>query len=232
MARSLERLVRTWNLGKINYTNGLKLQEYVASLHIQNSDPIVKNTLLCLEHDPVYTVGLRTKDYGSDIENKLKKTGADFHRTNRGGLITFHGPGQLVVYPILNLKDFKPSIRWYVCHIEKTIIHLCKKFGIKAETSPDTGVWIGNNKICAIGIHGSRFITTHGLALNCKGVTSLTKELNRNVTVDEVIPELVDSFCKVFQCESLKISDNEVDYILKSIDYQKEDCLSKEVVNR
>lgn len=73
--------------------------------------------------------------------------GAEFYRTNRGGLITFHGPGQLVVYPILNLKNFKTSMKWYICHIEKTIIHLCQKLGLKAATSPHTGVWIGDKKV-------------------------------------------------------------------------------------
>ncbi|CAG9772945.1 unnamed protein product [Ceutorhynchus assimilis] len=171
----------------------------------------------------------------SNLEKLVKtwKVGAEFYKTNRGGLITFHGPGQLVVYPILNLKHFKPSIKWYVCHLEKTIIHLCQKYGLTGETSPHTGVWIGDNKICAIGIHGSRFITTHGLALNCntdlgwfdhivpcgiegRGVTSLSKELKRNVSIDEVIPEFVDSFCTIFECESLDIDREEADNLFQS----------------
>lgn len=74
--------------------------------------------------------------------------GADFFRTNRGGLITFHGPGQLVAYPILNLKHFKPSVRWYVAEIERTVINLCKHFNLTAETSVHTGVWINDKKVC------------------------------------------------------------------------------------
>lgn len=77
-------------------------------------------------------------------------TGAEFYRTNRGGLITFHGPGQLVVYPILNLKHFKASIRWYICSIEDTILKLCDGLGLKAEKSPHTGVWIKGNKVMPI----------------------------------------------------------------------------------
>lgn len=73
--------------------------------------------------------------------------GAEFFRTNRGGLITFHGPGQLVVYPILNLKHFKPSIKWYVSQIERTIIDLCSHFSLTAETSVHTGVWINDKKV-------------------------------------------------------------------------------------
>lgn len=226
--------MKVWKIGKIDYGKGLRLQQYLSSLH-DNSENTVQNTLLCLEHFPVYTIGIRTKQYGLEQEIELKKKGAEFHRTNRGGLITFHGPGQLVVYPIINLKYFKPSIRWYVNQIENTVIDLCGKFGLNGETSPHTGVWIGDNKICAIGIHGSRFITTHGLALNCnidlswfdhivpcgiegKGVTSLAKELNRDVAVEEVIPYFIDSFCRTLECDSVEIEDKESDYILETIE--------------
>jgi lipoyl(octanoyl) transferase len=81
----------------------------------------------------------------------LKSFGADFYRTNRGGLITFHGPGQLVVYPILNLTCYNKNIRQFVSAIEQSIISVCDELGILASTSPHTGVWGGNNKVCAIG---------------------------------------------------------------------------------
>ena len=82
----------------------------------------------------------------------MKSLGAEFYRTNRGGLITFHGPGQLVAYPILNLADFTKSMKWYLCKLEETVIRTCSNsFGIEAGRSPDTGVWVGNNKICAMG---------------------------------------------------------------------------------
>ncbi|ERL87224.1 putative lipoyltransferase 2, mitochondrial isoform X1 [Dendroctonus ponderosae] len=246
MASNFEKLVKTWKLGKIDYARALRLQEHVSSLH-NDSKNHVKNTLLCLEHYPVYTIGLRTKQYDLNEEVKLRNTGADFHKTNRGGLITFHGPGQLVVYPILNLKHFTPSMRWYVCQIEKTIIRLCEKFGLKAETSPDTGVWIGNNKICAIGIHGSRFITTHGLALNCntdltwfdnivpcgligKGVTSLTNELKQNVSIEEVLPKFIESFCETFECDCTEIDRAEVDRINQSLDVQTDSGTKTELI--
>ncbi|MCP6508515.1 hypothetical protein NL478_27505, partial [Klebsiella pneumoniae] len=76
--------------------------------------------LIIVEHEPVYTVGIRQQDYNSVMERNLIKLGAEFKRTNRGGLITFHGPGQLVAYPILNLKYFQPSVRWYVANLETT----------------------------------------------------------------------------------------------------------------
>ena len=126
------------------------------------------------------------------IENKKQKT----KKINRGGLSTFHGPGQLVVYPILNLQKFKPSVRWYVSQLEETIIQTCLSYGLKAERTEHTGVWIGMNKVAAIGIHVTHSITYHGLSLNCntdlswfndivpcgiadRGVTSITKELEK-----------------------------------------------------
>nr|KAG5708216.1 hypothetical protein BaRGS_021150 [Batillaria attramentaria] len=84
-------------------------------------------------------------------EKRLKSLGAEFYRTNRGGLITYHGPGQLVAYPILNLTHFKPSIKWYIATLEQTIINACWQFGIQAHTTEDTGVWVDNRKIAAIG---------------------------------------------------------------------------------
>ena len=214
------RSVNVLNLGRMNYTKALAVQNSVADKlkkSVANNEPEC-GTLIIVEHDPpVYTIGIRTKDYTIIDEMKLKNLGAEFYKTNRGGLITFHGLGQLVAYPILNLKQFKPSVKWYVCQIEKTVIDLCKMYNINAETSPDTGVWVGDKKICAIGIHGSRYVTTHGLALNCnmdlnwfkhivpcgiegKGVTSLSEQLLESVTVDQVLPNFLKCFSHVFEC--------------------------------
>lgn len=99
----------------------------------------------------VYTIGIRRDDYPLTEEIRLKAFGADFCRTNRGGLITYHGPGQLVAYPILNLSNFNKSMKWYICKLEETVIQLCRTFGIEAERSADTGVWIKDNKLCSIG---------------------------------------------------------------------------------
>ncbi|KAG5871493.1 hypothetical protein JTB14_030830 [Gonioctena quinquepunctata] len=228
----MERLVKVWRLGRINYWKALFLQKYLASLHKKNNG--VNNTLLCVEHDPVYTIGIRTNPYPKEETIKLIEKGAEFYKTDRGGLITFHGPGQLVVYPILNLNHFKKDIRWYVSQIEKTVIELCKEYNLKAETSPHTGVWVGDEKICAIGLRASRYITTHGLALNCstdlswfshivpcgivgKGVTSLTKQLGRTVTTEEVIPTFLDSFSQVFNCELMEYPPDEANAILRNI---------------
>ncbi|KAG5269763.1 hypothetical protein AALO_G00205810 [Alosa alosa] len=211
--------VRVVNLGRISYGQALQVQQKHVRQHLDKTSD-VPNTLLLCEHHPVYTIGIRQAPYPPEEEERLKGLGAEFFRTNRGGLITFHGPGQLVCYPILNLGCFKKSVRWYVCELEKTVIGLCGKFGLKAATSPDTGVWVGDNKICAIGIHCGRYITSHGIALNCntemnwfdnivpcgivgKGVTSLSLELSRDVTAAEATPYLLESFSKRFNCHVL-----------------------------
>lgn len=148
--------VKVLHLGRISYGRALKIQQQHIKQHLDSSS-IRPNTLLLCEHEPVYTVGIRQAPYPPEEERRLKELGADFFRTNRGGLITFHGPGQLVCYPVLNLGCFKKSVRWYVCELERTVIKMCSKFGINASTSPDTGVWVGNNKICAIGKYIFRF---------------------------------------------------------------------------
>lgn len=214
-------LVHVLRTGLINYSQGLNLQKYIASSYTHSPEPQFNNVLILTEHRPVYTIGIRTKDYTIDDEALLRKLGAEFYKTNRGGLITFHGPGQLVAYPILNLKQFQPSVRWYVCHLEQTIINICKQLGLTARTTPDTGVWIENRKICAIGIHGKRYITTHGLALNCdndlkwfehivpcglvgKGVTSLSVELKRSFGIKETAPIFLENFQKTFNCKLME----------------------------
>jgi lipoyl(octanoyl) transferase 2 len=226
------RLVHILNAGRLNYGESLKLQKAISSRLLQG-DVKFKNVIIMVEHSPVYTIGIRTKNYSIEDEEKLRTLGAEFHKTNRGGLITFHGPGQLVAYPIINLKNFDPSVRWYVCHIEKTVINLCKRYGISAKTTEDTGVWVENRKICAIGIHASRYITTHGLALNCnvdlswfdhivpcglvgKEVTSLSKELAKNVSIDDAAPEFIASFQDIFQCTTETIKPSDTQEIVKS----------------
>lgn len=221
----MSRVVKFLTCGRLSYEAGLQLQKTLVQHHRSNYK--IPNSLVFLEHNPVYTVGIRTKDYTEKDEQKLKALGADFYRTNRGGLITFHGPGQLVAYPIINVKEFGIGIRCYVSKIEKMIIRLCAEYGLKGETSPDTGVWIEDKKICAIGVHASRYVTSHGLALNCntdlewfkhivpcgivgKSVTSLSKELNVNVRVEDAIPVLKRAFQDEFQCKLEEMKSEEI----------------------
>uniref|UniRef100_UPI00398E7888 octanoyl-[acyl-carrier-protein]:protein N-octanoyltransferase LIPT2, mitochondrial n=1 Tax=Pristiophorus japonicus TaxID=55135 RepID=UPI00398E7888 len=218
----LKPLIEVVSLGRITYADALRVQRSFIQRHLATlsqppaAEPPVNALLLC-EHTPAYTVGIRTARYPADEEERLRRLGAEFHRADRGGLITFHGPGQLVCYPILNLAHFKKSVRWYVGQLERTAVRLCSRFGIDAETSPDTGVWVGDDKICAIGIHCGRYITSHGLALNCntdllwfshitpcgiegKGVTSLSRVLRREVTVSEAVEPFLETFAEQFNC--------------------------------
>ncbi|XP_050072209.1 putative lipoyltransferase 2, mitochondrial [Anopheles maculipalpis] len=219
----MSRVVHVLRAGKLPYQRALKLQQTIATQLLQQAKHQTpspySNVLILTEHDPVYTIGIRTQGYDAKEESRLRALGADFVRTNRGGLITFHGPGQLVAYPILDLKHFQPSVRWYVCHLERTIIELCGRYGLRAQSTADTGVWIENRKICAMGIHASRYITTHGLALNCnidlswfrhivpcglvgKSVTSLAGELNQpELGVVGVTEAFLDCFRQSFECD-------------------------------
>ncbi|XP_059486063.1 putative lipoyltransferase 2, mitochondrial [Neocloeon triangulifer] len=231
----MANLLRYWATGNVRYDKAYKIQKALAAKHLTN-DP--QNVILLVEHPPVYTIGIRTTSYSPEEEERLKKLGADFHRTNRGGLITFHGPGQLVAYPILNLKTFDLGVRRYVCTIEKAVIQTCRHFGVDNVRTSDepneTGVWVGNAKVCAIGVHASRFITSHGLALNCntdlswydhivpcglvgKEVASISKLLNREVSVQKVAPVLVGAFCDELNCSASNFTSEEQQEILKEI---------------
>merc|ERR1712043_10028 len=183
-----------------------------------------------------YTTGIRSNVYDVNEELRLQNLGAEFYRSNRGGLITFHGPGQLVAYPILDLRQFVPNtsnqsgmkltlmgMKWYVDTLEEIVIQtLGKNFGLIGYRSPDTGVWVQDSegkekKICAMGVHNSDLVTCHGLALNCdidlswfdhivpcgiegKGVTSLTNQLQKTITVQETQSKLVKEFENCFSC--------------------------------
>ncbi|TRY63914.1 hypothetical protein TCAL_05595 [Tigriopus californicus] len=223
-------LLRLWHLGRQRYEPVLKLQESLVSKLDsvgQNQTDSVDNILLTVEHEPVYTTGIRTLNYGPDEAKRLSALGADFVRTKRGGLITFHGPGQLVVYPIMNLRQFVPQssarkallgMKWYIHELEQVVIDTCAHYDLAAGRSPHTGVWIGEKKICAMGVRNSGFITSHGIALNCetdlmwfdhivpcgipdKGVTSLSVELQRPVTISEVAPIVIKCFQDRFDCQ-------------------------------
>ncbi|KAK4021870.1 putative lipoyltransferase 2, mitochondrial [Daphnia magna] len=221
-SQNFHRSVSVWFVGFLQYQTAYRIQKYLANLHGManslNEGQSNDGTILIVEHAPVYTTGIRTSNDVESEGKKLKALGAEFYRTNRGGLTTFHGPGQLVVYPVLNLKNFNKSMKWYICKLEETIIQLCKSFGVEAGRSSNTGVWVKNEKLCAIGVHGSRYITTHGLALNVnndltwfshivpcgipdKGVTSLSQVSGKQLTIANVINPFLESFSHEFECQ-------------------------------
>ncbi|XP_055694804.1 putative lipoyltransferase 2, mitochondrial [Lutzomyia longipalpis] len=220
----MSRIVQFLETGRLDYQKALRLQQYFARKGTDEAAKDFRNVLILTEHEPVYTIGIRDGACTPQDVARLQNLGAEFHKTNRGGLITFHGPGQLIAYPILNLRNFQPSVRWYVCQMQQTIVEMCKKFNINATTTDDMGVWVKNKKICAVGINVSRYVTTHGIALNCntdltwfqhivpcglvgKGVTSMSEELRRNVEIGEVIPHFLDSFGSTFECDLQKFPD-------------------------
>jgi len=149
------RLVFARKLQKIAYLPALQVQNAIARQHLDDikskGTSSVKNILLFYEHYPVFTIGIRNKSVDSKERERLESLGAEFHYTNRGGLLTFHGPGQLVCYPVLNLARFKRSLRWYVASLEKTLVETCERFNVSVTTTCDTGVWVKDNKIAAIG---------------------------------------------------------------------------------
>ncbi|KAF0987566.1 hypothetical protein HZS_5868 [Henneguya salminicola] len=213
--------VRLLNLGKVSYKCAFNMMKAIENYHVRGDASIqrteILNTLIVTEHFPTYTVGTRDEGY-NNIKNEafLRSLGAEYIFTDRGGLITFHGPGQIVAYPVIDLLDFGISPRVYVFLLEKWMIEICKMFKINAHRSEDVGAWVGNNKIGALGVHiRNKRITTHGISLNCninlswfnhivpcglykKSTTSISKEINRNISTDEVLPLLLKYFESIF----------------------------------
>lgn len=234
----MANLIKVLRAGKTRYNTGLKMQNYVLDLMRQNMDSCsnasLDGVLILTEHDPVYTIGIRSRDYDENYGRTLQQLGADYYETNRGGLITFHGPGQLIAYPILNLNKFEPSVRWYVSQLENAIISTCKKFKLEGYRSPYTGVWVNDKKICAIGIHVSKYLTSHGLALNCntdlkwfehivpcgikgKGVTSLSVECGKNICIEDATEVFIQCFSKQFDIRVENFSNDFVENVLRQI---------------
>ena len=157
-----DKIVAVRNLGRMSYRRATTIMQEIATKKLasvaQNGHNEPRDTLLIVEHNPVYTVGTRSNYYlgpssyeADRIDERLKRLGAEFCTTNRGGLITFHGPGQLVCYPVLNLRHYKPSVKWYINTLESVIIETCKDFNITVGRTKDIGVWIDDRKIAAIG---------------------------------------------------------------------------------
>lgn len=199
--------------------------------NIRQNDPYLVPTqhhLLFCEHPPVYTLG-KSGDLSNVLlgESELAEKNIEFFRTNRGGDITFHGPGQIVGYPIFDLEKFTTDIGVYLRNIEEVMIRVLALYGLKgARSAGETGVWLDpdvkgkERKICAIGVRCSRWITMHGFALNVntgldyfsniipcgipdKQVTSLSKELGAVQDLGKVRAQLLSAFQDVFQIEIL-----------------------------
>jgi lipoyl(octanoyl) transferase len=177
----------------------------------------IPDLLVLLEHPPVYTVGRRTDPSHLLLaEQDIERSGAELHHVDRGGSVTFHGPGQLVGYPIVHLGPAPDVIR-YLRLVEESIVRACADLGVRVGRSSraDTGVWDGDRKVCAIGVRVSRSVTLHGFALNCttdlswfgaiipcglpdRGVTSLTELRGGELLVAEALPVVARRFSEIF----------------------------------
>jgi len=227
------KTIQLIELGLKSYQKALAVQEKLFNQTIaikranrnQQQQTQTENYLLWVEHTPVITLGKSGKSEHLLLdENQLKKKGIEYYPTNRGGDITFHGPGQLVGYPILDLDNFFTDIHKYLRFLEEAIILTLEEYGLKgARSDGETGVWLDvgtpfARKICAMGVKASRWVTMHGFALNIntdlsyfeyivpcgiqgKAVTSLEKELGRNVPFEEVKTKLKVHFAHLFEAE-------------------------------
>lgn len=160
-----ERTCNVQRLGRVPYREAWTLQCQLAE---QRKAGGISDTLLFVEHPSVITLG-RNADRGHLLTapEKLQKQGVEVVETNRGGDITYHGPGQIVGYPILDLGRIRKDVVWYVRTLEEALIHTAGEWGIEAgRLAGKTGVWVGGAKLAAIGIHVSRWVTSHGFALN------------------------------------------------------------------
>ena len=214
----MSREIKYTDMGIMEYGKAWKYQEELFNeiIEAKKAGKEISNHLLFCEHPHVYTLGKSGQDSNLLVNNlTLKEKGVSFFRTNRGGDITYHGPGQIVGYPILDLEAFTMGIRAYIELLEESIIVLLREYGLTASRLEGaSGTWldVGSpqaRKICAIGVRSSRYVTMHGFAFNVntdldyynyinpcgfvdKGVTSLEKELGEKLDFDAVKTRLKD----------------------------------------
>jgi lipoyl(octanoyl) transferase len=229
------RPVRFADLGSWSYQRAWDFQESIFTEVVERKSSNRKlpeeeriathDTLLFVEHPHVYTLG-KSGDFGNLLadDERLKSIGAEFYRTNRGGDITYHGPGQLVGYPILDLDEHFTDIHRYLRTLEEVIIATLADYGLSGDRSPgETGVWLDvgtpfARKICAMGVRASRWVTMHGWAFNLntdlryfeyiipcgikdKAVTSLQRELGRPIDEVEAKARVAGHFARLFEVD-------------------------------
>ena len=200
--------------GRIPYARGLALQERLVA---ERQAGRVPDQLLLLEHDPVFTLGRNARAENVLFpEQTLRERGFEVFETGRGGDVTFHGPGQVVGYPILELPPERRDVHRYVRDLEEVMIRTCADYGLLAmRVAGLTGAWIGDLKVGAIGVRIARWVTSHGFALNVgtdlsafdlivpcgirgRGVTSLERQLGHAVPIVPVMDRLTAHFAAVF----------------------------------
>lgn len=234
---SYTKQVRTTylNKGKVRYEDALICQQNIRKSIIDlkqlNADTSFENALILCEHQAILTFGSSAKESELFVpREKLHDVGLDYLDIKRGGAITFHGEGQIVGYPVLDLENFKTDIRWYIKSLAAVIIQTLNDYGIESYYDDEfPGVWIKDDltgmkkKICAVGVHLSRWVTNHGFAFNINNsleyynyfvpcgiaeadrtVTTLQNELNMTIDIEEVKEKILLHFSMIFSTELKK----------------------------
>jgi lipoyl(octanoyl) transferase len=203
-------------LGNVPYNAALELQKRLVE---QRKSDAIPDQLLLLEHPAVITLGVKTRDDRTHVvatADALEREGVQIVESGRGGDVTYHGPGQLVGYPVLDLRPDRCDVHRYVRDLEAMLIQAVATFGIAAHRLPRlTGVWVGDDKLAAIGVRIARWVTSHGFALNVntklehfnliipcgivdKGVTSIERLTGQSTPIETVVPAVADAFAAVF----------------------------------
>jgi len=204
-------------LGTVDYAEAHRLQKELQARRIAGE---IGDTVLLLEHPPVLTLGRSaTAEHILARPELLEAQGISVHEVGRGGDVTYHGPGQLVAYPIIDLKPDRRDVRKYVWSLEETMIRTCEDFGLSATRIQGlNGAWIEDRKVGAVGVRISRWVTMHGLAFNAnsdlsafdlivpcgirdKAVTSISAELGRTIAVADAIEPLARHFAKLYDAD-------------------------------
>jgi lipoyl(octanoyl) transferase len=231
----MDNRIELFDLGTMPYKQAWELQRKIQiqlidqKLAIRDQPRLIKkisDSFIFVEHPHVYTLG-KSGDAANLLKGipELKKIDAEFIENDRGGDITYHGPGQIVGYPILDLDRYFTDVHKYLRYLEEVIIKTCTDYGIKAGRIEGlTGVWVGNEKICAMGIRCSRWVTMHGFAFNVntdltyfdhivpcgirdKNVTGLSKILGKTIDIDEVKLRIAHHFSEQFGAAMTDSSD-------------------------
>jgi lipoyl(octanoyl) transferase len=216
------RVIEVRRLGLVPYAEGLELQKRLVEERKNDSIP---DQLLLLEHPPVITLGVKVRGDRSHVlatPAALESAGVELCESGRGGDVTFHGPGQLVGYPVIDLRPDRCDVHRYVRDLERVMIDAAAQFGVAAgRVAGLTGAWVGQDKLAAIGVRISRWITSHGFAFNVspdlshfglivpcgivdRGVTSLERLTGRTVRIRDVEDAVVAAFGRVFEREPVE----------------------------
>ncbi|HEX9251774.1 MAG TPA: lipoyl(octanoyl) transferase LipB [Ignavibacteriaceae bacterium] len=224
MIKDAKKLVYC-DLGLIDYKDAWDIQKSVHQLRIENK---IDDVLFLLEHPHTYTLG-KTADKENLVGDKkyLDENNISVYDIDRGGDITYHGPGQIVGYPIISLTNWKQDTHKYLRAIEEVILRVCTEYNLTgSRVEKYTGVWIENRKICAIGIKVSRWITMHGFAFNVntdlklfkgiipcgisdKEVTSLNRELNKEIRLNDIKEKIIHHFDDIFEYDQIEFKSKE-----------------------